>query len=431
MNKILIVDDNTNNRLTLKLLLEEYPECIIREASNGKEAVQMCIDEAYDLVFMDIMMPVMDGIEATQQIRSFDHSVLIVAISAMGDDYNKERILAAGAKDYMTKPINGDLFLRRLENYRMLISWRKSQRKFISPSSNLFGQEVYSHASLFYLRSESDISESWEYLISLDTFTGELASDAIQIYFNAALKLMEKGIKSELLFEENDANFIMTFLALSEWEEQDILWTLSGHFAGAYKVGLNSFSLLIPKNTQIKAVETAKIGLDSDTLKILRHSHVDKISAEDYLREMSVEFMNKLDSLEVLEESMDSAVFDMQRDTQLSLWPKFSNDLREYAAIIESLFEFQHIAFAIIALANFTDSLQTQTIDPKNRSKLLVILSGILADLTSWRSSIFTVADANDIHYLDSSLLSSCLQAQMIFEESATASDSEDDFELF
>ncbi|MCK9372233.1 MAG: response regulator [Sulfuricurvum sp.] len=429
MTKILIVDDNTNNRLTLKLLLEACTECTIREAVNGKEAVQMCIDEAYDLVFMDIMMPVMDGIEATRQIRSFDHCVLIVAISAMGDDYNKERILFAGAKDYMTKPINSDLFIKRLENYRLLIRWRQNQRKFAALSTNLFEEEVYSRASIFYLRNEADISEAWEYLIALDTFSGEAASDAIQVYFNGALKLLERGSRSELLLEQNDENFIMTLKAASDWDEEEMNAIVNGFFSGKHRIGSDCFSLLIPKKGPSKPISSEKMGLDSDTLGILRHSHIEKISAADYIQEMSVDFMNKLDTLEMLEESMDSHVFEMQNDPKTSRWGRISEDLRQYAAVIESLFEFQHIAFSIISLANFIDELETEGMELKNRTKLLMILSSIFGDLTSWRVSIFIVSDANDIHYLDSSLLSSCLQARMIFEENAV--ESGDDFELF
>ncbi|MCK4875601.1 MAG: response regulator, partial [Sulfurimonas sp.] len=72
---ILIVDDNANNRMILKLLLEDF-ECNnnktifkIEEASNGLKAVEMCENGSFDMVLMDIMMPEMDGIEATKIIR--------------------------------------------------------------------------------------------------------------------------------------------------------------------------------------------------------------------------------------------------------------------------------------------------------------------------------------------------------------------------
>lgn len=428
MIKILIVDDNVNNRLTLKLLLEECPECSIDEASNGKEAVQMCIEKSYDLVFMDIMMPVMDGIEATKQIRSFDQEVLIVAVSAMGDDYNKERILSAGAKDYMTKPINADLFLKRLNNYRTLIRSRKSSCKFIWPNTNLFEFEIYSRASLFYLRNESDVSDVWEYLISLDAFSGEIASDAIQAYFNVASLLLEQNSKSQLLLEENETYYILTLLASDAWNEQKITKDIAKHFTGEYKVNENSFSLLIPKQENIKSFDSAKIGLDNDTLSILRHSHTQKISASTYIDELSLETTDKLEKLESIEESMDIAIYAMQQDNGHSAWGELSGYLDVYSEVIESLIEFNHLSFAIKTLAKFIKGIESNAIDMRNRSKLLLILKSILDDLTHWRSSIFVTSETNDIHYLDSSLLSSCLQAQMIFEEAAIDDDSDMEF---
>lgn len=71
MAHILLVDDNENNRLTLELLLEDIEDVTLFEAENGQEAIDICKNETIDLIFMDIMMPVMDGIEATKAIKSF------------------------------------------------------------------------------------------------------------------------------------------------------------------------------------------------------------------------------------------------------------------------------------------------------------------------------------------------------------------------
>lgn len=421
--KVLIVDDNVNNRLTLKLLLEECPECTIDEAFNGKEAVQMCIEKSYDLVFMDIMMPVMDGIEATQQIRSFDQEVLIIAVSAMGDDYHKERILLAGAKDYMTKPINSDLFLKRLNNYRTLIRSRKSSCKFIWPNTNLFALEIYSHASLFYLRNESDISDVWEYLMSLNTFSGGTASDSIQTYFNTASSLLGENTKSQLLLEENETDYILTLSVSDTWNEQKITNEITKNFKGKYKVNESSFSLLIPKNEIVQVVNSTKIGLDSDTLAVLRHSHTEKTSASTYVNELSVEATSKLEKLESIEEAMDITIYAMQQNSEHSGWEELSDCLDDYSEVIESLVEFNHLSFAITTLAKFIRGIEINEINIQKRSKLLLILKSILDDLTNWRNSIFITSETNDIHYLDSSLLSSCLQAQMVFEESVVDDD--------
>ena len=97
MTKILIVDDNDNNRLTLNLLLEDVKDVEVNEAINGKKAVQMCEKQDYDLVFMDIMMPIIDGVEATLCIKDIPKPPMIIALSALDDKELKQRDSFQGA----------------------------------------------------------------------------------------------------------------------------------------------------------------------------------------------------------------------------------------------------------------------------------------------------------------------------------------------
>lgn len=98
MIKVLVVDDNKDNRMTIKLLLEDFEEILLIEAEDGKKAVEITAPIMPDLIFMDIMMPVMDGVEATKEIRKFDKKVLIVALSALSDDNHQSKMLKAGAR---------------------------------------------------------------------------------------------------------------------------------------------------------------------------------------------------------------------------------------------------------------------------------------------------------------------------------------------
>jgi len=109
---ILIVDDNANNRMMLRFLLEDYEEeenveFSIDDACDGLQAVQKCESTEYKLILMDIMMPNMDGIEATRIIKEKDKNVTVVAVSAADD--SKELILNVGAVDYISKPVDVDM----------------------------------------------------------------------------------------------------------------------------------------------------------------------------------------------------------------------------------------------------------------------------------------------------------------------------------
>jgi len=103
---ILLADDNEPNLNTLSsyLTARGYD---IRIAKNGQEAIEKAHSEKPDLILMDIQMPVMDGLEATKHIRQFPDlaSIPIIALTALAMQGDKEKCLAAGANDYLTKPV--------------------------------------------------------------------------------------------------------------------------------------------------------------------------------------------------------------------------------------------------------------------------------------------------------------------------------------
>ncbi|MGD8883128.1 MAG: response regulator, partial [Desulfobacterales bacterium] len=103
--RILITDDNRENLLLLKSLLESVGFVVI-EAKNGKEAVEAFKKESLDLIWMDMRMPVMDGYEAARQIRqcSGGDTVPIIAITASAFSEQRHEILAAGCDDMVIKP---------------------------------------------------------------------------------------------------------------------------------------------------------------------------------------------------------------------------------------------------------------------------------------------------------------------------------------
>lgn len=114
--KVLIVDDSIDNRL----LLENYLIRVglqVSTASNGSEALEKIETEKYDLVFMDMQMPIMDGYTATEKLRAKENQTSIIAVTADAMTSAKRRCLQSGCNGYLSKPLLRDDVYRVLVNF--------------------------------------------------------------------------------------------------------------------------------------------------------------------------------------------------------------------------------------------------------------------------------------------------------------------------
>ncbi|MCB5250884.1 MAG: ATP-binding protein [Candidatus Cloacimonadales bacterium] len=120
--KILMVDDSAMNNLLLKQVLLRYlPNAIFVEASNGLQAVEAAQKDRFDIIFMDILMPEMDGLEATKQIRKIEkqnkenYRSTIIALTA--SDADKSRFKRVGIDNFLNKPIDARKLKELLKVY--------------------------------------------------------------------------------------------------------------------------------------------------------------------------------------------------------------------------------------------------------------------------------------------------------------------------
>ena len=113
---ILIAEDNkTNQKLAMKMMTKMGHKVEIAE--NGQEAVDAVKNREFDLIFMDMQMPVMDGLEATKEIRESGIKTPIIALTANAFNTDKENCFAAGMDDFTTKPLNRSAILEIINKY--------------------------------------------------------------------------------------------------------------------------------------------------------------------------------------------------------------------------------------------------------------------------------------------------------------------------
>lgn len=119
--RILIVEDNPMNQMIIQMMLEDWNNTVISLANNGAECLEMMKTEHFDIILMDLQMPVMDGYEAITAIRKGETgrdkmNIPIIVITADITKESKKRVFSVGANDYMNKPIDDKIMYQKISS---------------------------------------------------------------------------------------------------------------------------------------------------------------------------------------------------------------------------------------------------------------------------------------------------------------------------
>lgn len=104
--RVLLVDDSPVIHIMLRKVLEKNAFVVCGDAKNGREGVEMFQQLAPDIVFMDITMPIMDGLEAAKAIKQLDKKARVIMLSAMGDDEIVQQARELGVNIFLKKPFD-------------------------------------------------------------------------------------------------------------------------------------------------------------------------------------------------------------------------------------------------------------------------------------------------------------------------------------
>lgn len=115
MAKILLVDDSITSRKILRNILEEAGHEVIGEAVNGKDALDKYQTLHPDVTTMDITMPVMDGLEALENIMKMDKNAKVIMITAAGQKTKMVDAIKLGAAEFLAKPFDADQIIAILD----------------------------------------------------------------------------------------------------------------------------------------------------------------------------------------------------------------------------------------------------------------------------------------------------------------------------
>lgn len=120
--KVLVVEDNLMNQMIMRKMLNNLSITDYKLAANGKEALYLLENNTFDIILMDLQMPIMDGYETTVIIRNnppgnINKNIPIIAVTADATDTARQKVMDVGMNDYITKPVNRELLSRKINEH--------------------------------------------------------------------------------------------------------------------------------------------------------------------------------------------------------------------------------------------------------------------------------------------------------------------------
>lgn len=448
----------------------------VTSAPNGDEGLKLFKSGSYDLVVTDIQMPIKNGLEAAKEIKQISPNTPIVVTTAYSDAKLFLTSIEIGIDRYILKPISlpnlfgslqavSEAILNRKKaeelNKKILLEeinqatsdvTQKLADAFPTPSVAFSGDKLkFANEAFAELFGEKNLRELQNGSKNIDSFieqkdgfvskVDELKNDDIQsnktlinisgkkhIFLVAKREIVILGEKVEIFTLSN-----ITKIEYQKRKNEGYAELLEEILFSRYKT--SSQNTL--KNTAKQTDNTSSghkepnghLYLSQEEMDILRKSHTTKYTSQEYLKELDGETVDEVEELAELEYEWKELVGDFEYSKDWNAVEKISSILQKYSKTISTLIEFEDLAFALDSLAKvLMDAERTEA----SRNMLLLFLDTLRLDLSDWRNKIFIQKSAKDIHYLDSSLFSSCLQLQLKLGVSGgDAVDGDDELELF
>ena len=411
---ILIVDDNENNRMILKLLLEDYMDdnksvvLAISEAEDGQVAVEKCKSGHFDIVLMDIMMPNMDGIEATKIIHASCPKMMIIAVSAIDDDSPRKKImLDSGAEDYITKPIHADIFIARMKNYLSLVDSRVHKKNAIR-HVNLYTAEIFSRHTNFILNSEDALSEFWEFFLLNVRKKCDKLSDVIRSIFSIVEKQFQLSHMNNMVYiEESDEKQYFTLINIDSFPKKIVeLILMKNNVTDGYIINGGKLSFILDKVNQVEneQILLEKIVVQAPQKEVIASEITFETSLvlqifdymdSDDLRDLE-EYVAKLSSIMLLVGGEDISEEDVQ---------DIYKYLDKLGSVLSSYSEVYVISNALSALSQDMASHIQEFI--KNSEALGPMCKAFSNDMTNWVEQSFYTG-APSINFMNDTISVNC-----------------------
>lgn len=469
--KLLIADHQDENRTMLKTIALEMETFEIFEASDGIEAVQIVEEYKPHIMIIDVMLPELDGFQASKRIKERYPETIIMALTSLVDPSMERNMASIGVAAYIHKPIDKKLLHFKLQNFAAMLHSREGAFKKLSSKSalNPFCSDIRPFKTVFEISDAESIMDFGIWILTRHDETLKIPCRRMDIAIELFYELMRQGLRHNdsmrIIVEENFEELYVTMqfetpielraktLALMDeigengvveehvayvrvfihsHEQPDLT---EKHYCAARTpetVPVTPISqkneIVIESKIEPSVAKEVKV-LETKEKELLRQSFVSKTSAIDYVQDIGGDVLDEIRDLESLDEEWNQKLNLLESDPHIeNVFHFVDKVLSVYVKAINNLFEFTALAYALSSLGTFMkEHSETIVSEPSKLKTLVMLLEHLGADLTSWRDHIFALQDTADIHYLDSSFFSSCMQIEQIIGNKEVASNDDDD----
>lgn len=457
--KLLIVDDVEDNRLVLRAICRKMQNFEIKEAVNGLEAVELSQEWLPDIILMDIMMPIMDGYEASRIIKNLYPKTVIIVVTAVTDPNMQKNMSEIGVDTYIHKPIDRELILFKLQSIGA--SLRLKQGQFGIPSKknalNLFNSDIRSFKVIFNITDTESMMDFGMWLFEQCASKDIVACARLDLTVELFYKLMRQGTKNQeilsIIVEESYEEVYITIKLenaiileprmveiLNAFESEIIVEEniLCAKLQKYFEEKNSNITIETKITTATQEIVEPKVikevyTIASQEMELLRQSFTHKTSAVNYVCDIGGDILDEILDLASLDEEWKEKLTTFEEMPSDENLKNFANSVLEsYAHAINALFEFTALGYALSSLGVFLKNRADMVVqDPAKTKTLILLLENLGYDLVSWRKHIFELQDTQDIHYLDSSFFSSCIQIEGIMGNKEIDVNDENDMEFF
>jgi len=432
---ILIVDDNEVNIDITVELIDSYAkekDCPINilTAYDGKQAVDICNTKDVDLIFMDLMMPVMDGNQATKIIKKQHPKLMVIVISAVGVETKQKEMLLNGAEDYITKPLVASVFKSRLHNYIQLIQNRNHLAS--SPTfHNLFTSKVYNYNMNFSVLSEADLSEFWEAMLIRLDFQHYIdnISDFVRFLYRLGILQLQKKFKFYIIIEEDFENFYFTLNIIKPMGLKYIEELIGLHYSEAVYTSKDNKLTFLLKKSKIEKLSTFNTISKKTSIQEDKEDSVDN-HVSIVVDELKLQVFDIIDAedLEDLEEyliKMNSIIL-LMKNTHIEA--DEIEDLCNYLKSIASILSISNEIYVISkSLNDLSDSISNNVeYFSENSNMLFEFTSAFVNDLLFWKTKIF-YDGAPSVDFLNDSISTNANMLNALLNPEDSADENIDD----